>query len=96
MLERIRAICDESSWLLDSIVVQDFIVEIAIRWVRASLDDLEASDNPTENQIEEVFIALDNLKNKLIESLSQIPARQHPMIENLTDRIDIFLFHHRL
>lgn len=96
MIERIRAICEESTWLLDTVLGQGFLLEIAIRWVEAALNDLEATDNPVDEQVEEVFTALDSLKDKLIENLSQTPIQERPIIENLTDRIDIFLYHHRL
>ncbi len=96
MLERIRVICEESIWLLDTVLAQDFAIEVTIRWVVAALDDLEASADPTDEQIEEVFTALTSLRDKLIESMSRSLARHRPVIENLTDRIDIFLFHHRL
>ncbi len=40
--------------------------------------------------------ALSSLQSKLTACLGRIPRENHPLIENLTDRIDIFLFHHRL
>lgn len=95
MIKRIRDIWEECNLLMDTILDQQVSLEIAVRWLESALDDLDATDNPFDEQVEEVFTALNNLRNKLIESLSQIPVRQHPIIENLTDRIDIFLYHHR-
>lgn len=96
MLQRIRIIGIESAELLTQVLNHDFEVELAIRWLQAALDDLEASSTPTDEQIEEVFTALSSLQSKLTACLGRIPRENHPLIENLTDRIDIFLFHHRL
>lgn len=96
MLERIRIIGLESAELLTQVLSHDFEVELSIRWLFAALDDLEASNDPTNQQIEEVFTALASLQSKLTACLARIPREHHSLIENLTDRIDIFLFHHRL
>ncbi len=96
MLERIQAIYDESGWVLDTMLGYDINVELAIRYGKASLDDLEASENPTDEQVAEVFSALANLREKLFVGLGKVSMQDRPLIENLTDRIDIFLFHHRL
>ena len=96
MLERIRAICQESSNLLALLIGNDVATGLAINWVIAALDDLEASENPTDKQVEEIFVALANLQQKLMVCVPQIPQQHRPLLENLTDRIDIFLFHHRL
>ena len=96
MFDRIQAICQESSDLLALLIGNDVATELAINWVIAALDDLEASENPTDEQVEEIFVALANLQQKLMACLPQIPQRHYPLLENLTDRIDIFLFHHRL
>ncbi len=74
----------------------DINVELAIRYGKASLADLEASANPTDEQVAEVFSALANLREKLFVGLGKVSMQDRPLIENLTDRIDIFLFHHRL
>lgn len=96
MLDRIRTICQESADLLTLILGYDFGVEAAIRWLEAALADLEASQNPTDEQIEEVFTALADLQHKLMACMPQTLPQHRPVLENLTDRIDIFLFHHRL
>ena len=96
MLDRIRAIGAESTELLNQVLAHDVAVDLAIRWLEAALDDLEASTDPTDEQIEEVFIALANLQSKLTACLAHISRNYHPLIENLTDRINIFLFHHRM
>ena len=81
---------------MEKVLDFDFNVELAIRHGKAALDDLQATDDPTDAQIEEVFSALANLRDKLIACLAKASHQEHPLIENLTDRIDIFLFHHRL
>ena len=96
MLERIRLIGIESAELLLQVLNHDFEVDLAIRWLTAAHDDLEASSDPTEEQVEEVFTALASLQSKLTACLARISHEHHPLIENLIDRIDIFLFHHRL
>lgn len=96
MIERIQALYSESAWLLDHVLDFDFNIELAIRYGKAALDDLQATADPTDAQIEEVFSALANLRDKLMACLAKTSPQDHHVIENLTDRIDIFLFHHRL
>ncbi len=96
MLDRIRAIVIESTELLNQILNDDVEVDIAIRWLESALADLDASENPTDEQIEEVFTSLAGLQGKLTVCMARTDRQHHPLIENLTDRIDIFLFHHRL
>ena len=96
MLDRIRAISTESADLLALIVGYDFGVESAIRWLEAALDDLEACQQPSDEQIEENFVALTNLQAKLMDCMGRTPHQHRLLLENLTDRIDIFLFYHRL
>lgn len=50
MIERIRAIFEESAWLLEVVLSHDFNVELAIRYGNAALDDLLATDDPTDAQ----------------------------------------------
>ncbi len=96
MLDRIRAIVGESTELLNQILNDDFEVDIAIRWLESAWADLDASENPTDAQIEDVFIALAGLQARLTACMGRVDHQHHSLIENLTDRIDIFLFHHRL
>ncbi|WP_373515524.1 hypothetical protein, partial [Persicitalea sp.] len=93
---RIRILYEESDWLLEHVLGFDFDIELAIRYGRAALDDLQAMDDPTDDQIEEIFSALANLRDKLLSCLVKVSPRERHAIENLTDRIDIFIFHHRL
>lgn len=53
MIERIQTLYGESAWLLDNILDFDFNIELAIRYGKASLDDLQATADPTDAQIEE-------------------------------------------
>jgi len=96
MIERIQTLYDESGWLLENILGFDLNVELAIRYGKAALDDLLATDDPTDEQVGEVFSALANLRDKLVACVGSVSPEDYPIIENLTDRIDIFLFHHRL
>lgn len=96
VLNRIRAIVSETTELLATVLGYDFDVESATRWLEAALNDLDASKNPSDEQIEEVFTALANLQGRLTACMVRTPRQHHPLLENLTDRIDIFLFHHRL
>mgnify|MGYP000266998529 CR=1 FL=1 len=96
MIERIREIWIESNWILSEIIGYNFEIEMALSRLASTLDDLEASSEPTNSQIEIVFIALNELKNSLGKCIIQVPKSYQPLIENLIDRIEIFLFHHRM
>lgn len=96
MIERIQSLFDESTWLLGQVFGSDFNIELAISYGKAALDDLQSTDDPTDAQVEEVFSALANLRDKLVACLGKITPQERQVVENLTDRIDIFLFHHRL
>lgn len=96
MIERIRQIWTESTWILVEIIGFDLDVQQALARLQAALDDLEAVNDPSDDQIEAVFKALSTLQSKLLDSLIRVPKQHQPLLENLTDRIEIFLFHHRL
>lgn len=96
MIERIRQIWSEAAWVLAEVVGFNFDVEQALTRLQAALDDLEAVNDPSDDKIEAVFMALTILQRKLLDSLIWMPKQHHPLLENLTDRIEIFLFHHRL
>ena len=55
MIERIRQIWSETVWLLTEIIGFDFDIEQALTRLQAALDDLEAVDDPSNDQIEAVF-----------------------------------------
>jgi hypothetical protein len=96
MIERIRQIWSETGWLLIELIGFDFDIEQALIRLQAALDDLEAVEDPSDDQIEAVFTTLATLQSKLLDSLIRVPIQHQILVENLTDRIEIFLFHHRL
>lgn len=96
MIERIRQLWSEAAWVLVEVIGFDFEVEQALIRLQAALDDLEAVNDQSDDQIEAVFTALAALQSKLLDSLIRVPKQHHPLLENLMDRIEIFLFHHRL
>jgi hypothetical protein len=96
MLQRIREILVESRWLLSNVIGYDIGVEVALSRLEAALDDLDASTDPLDSQVEIVFKTLANLQEHLLQAMPTVPKPYQVLIENLTDRIDIFLFHHRL
>ncbi|GAB3643049.1 hypothetical protein [Spirosoma arcticum] len=96
MIERIRQIWSEVAWLLTEITGSDFDIEQALVRLQAALDDLEAVDTPSDDQIEVVFLTLATLQSKLLDSLVRVPKQNQSLVENLTDRIELFLFHHRM
>lgn len=96
MLERIRAIWSESTWLLTEIIGFDFDIEVTLSRLEAALDDLEATIDPTDDQVEIVFKELASLQGKLSGVIARMPKHHQPLLENMTDRIEIFLFHHRI
>lgn len=96
MIERIRQIGSETAWILTEIIGNNFGVERALTRLQATLDDLEAVSDPSDDQVDTVFVALVALQSKLMDSLAKVSQQHQPLLENLTDRIDIFLFHHRL
>ncbi len=96
MIERIHQIWTESTWVLVEIIGFDFEVERTLTRLKAALDDLEAVTDPSDVQVEEIFMALATLQSKLLSTLVRIPRQHQPLLENLTDRIEIFLFQHRM
>ncbi len=96
MIERIRQISIESTWLLTEVIGFDVEIERTLARLQAALDDLEAMNDPSDAQIEEVFMALAALQSRLLHAQTRLPKLHQPLLENLTDRIDIFLFHHRM
>lgn len=92
MLNRIRAILSEATWLLTEIIGFDFDIEATLSRLEAALDDLEATDDQTEI----VFRELASLQGKLSGAIARMPKHHQPLLENMTDRIEIFLFHHRM
>ncbi|TAF29489.1 MAG: hypothetical protein EAZ70_02045 [Runella slithyformis] len=96
MIKRIKEISDESAWVLAEIIGYSFEAEMALKQLEAALADLEASFEPDNAQVEIVFTALAELKIAFSKCLEKTPTQYQNLIENLTDRIDIFLFHHRL
>ncbi len=96
MIERIRQIWIESTWILSEVIGFDSDIERTLTRLQAALDDLEAVNDPLDDQVEQVFITLAILQSKLLGTMGRIPKQQQPLLENLTDRIEIFLFHHRM
>ncbi|MBC8153253.1 MAG: hypothetical protein H7Z72_10110 [Bacteroidetes bacterium] len=96
MVERIRQIWAESTWLLIEVIGVDSEIEQTLARLQAALDDLDAVTDPSDDQVAVVFEVLAVLQSKLLGTLVRLPKQHQPLLENLTDRIDIFLFHHRI
>jgi hypothetical protein len=96
MIKRIKEIIIETSWVLSEIVGYDIDLEMALARLASAIDDLEASNSPTDDQIEIIFVALSDIQHTLLSCSGRVPKQLRNIVENLTDRIDIFLFHHRM
>jgi hypothetical protein len=96
MIERADALWAESTRLITDIIGYDLGVEMALGRLRFALDDLAASANPTDDQINLVFTLFTVLQDNLLLCAARLPKANQFIVENVTDRIEIFLFHHRL
>ncbi len=96
MIQRIKEVLVETKWILAEIIGYDIDLEMSLIRLSAALDDLEACIEPSEDQIEIVFVTLADVQNSLLKCIGRVPKQHRNIIENLTDRIDIFLFHHRM